>query len=430
MHDEIDELLRSRTDGELPADVERRLRPRLAEFRAKVEQRPTSRLAAFGYSLLSPSMWRLAAMTTALLMVVALGVVLMPRESRANQMFAAAAAQLRNSQSLAYTIVLNELPYVAVDFAYLAPGYRNIKCSWGMEIRTDGTTGKQIVLMHGVRAYLSESGKTVESESTVDDFSAQLRSLPSHAETFLGERWTGQQKLLGYRVSSAPPNGSIPGLKAEDIWIDSATGEPDHVDITVQEPGKPEHTMHIRNIHVGQPVDRSLFDLTPPSGYSAIVAGNAGTSSQPSQNTIAVQPEIRQTSEIVAVVVPMKGSYAQTTVALSGVEAYLKQHGITPIGSPLGRYWSEDRWETGYPVQPGTQVEAPFQVVSVPAGLTASTVVNGPWGKDTVTRWAQFLNSVLEQGYVPAGPTMEIWSGDAGQTTQSTEMRIPVKKAN
>jgi effector-binding domain-containing protein len=430
VHDEIDELIRSRTDGELPANLESRLRPRLAEFRAKLEDRPPSRRAAFGYFLLAPSPWRLAAITTALLVAAALGLVLMPRESRANRMFATAAAQLRNSRSLAYTIVLNEQPYVAVDFTYLAPGYRNVNCSWGMEIRTDGTTGKQIVMMHGVRAYLNEGGKTVESQSTVDDFSAQLRSLPPHADSFLGEHWTGRQKLLGYRLTKVPPNGSIPGLESEDIWIDSATGEPHHVDITVQESGKPEHKMYIRNILVGQPVDRSVFDLTPPSGYSAIVADNAGPSSRPSPNTVAPKPEIRETSEIVAVVVPMKGPYAQTPAALSSLEAWLEQHGTAPIGPPLGRYWSEERWETGYPVQPGTRVEAPFKMVPLPAGLMACIVVNGPWGKDTGARWGSFLNSVLELGYVPAGPAMESWSGNAGQRTQSTKMCIPVKKAS
>jgi hypothetical protein len=37
----------------------------------------------------------------------------------------------------------------------------------------------------------------------------------------------------------------------------------------------------------------------------------------------------------------------------------------------------------------------------------------------------------MEQGYLPAGPAMEIWSGeDARESTQSTEMRMPVTKAN
>jgi effector-binding domain-containing protein len=115
------------------------------------------------------------------------------------------------------------------------------------------------------------------------------------------------------------------------------------------------------------------------------------------------------------------------------VEAYLKAKGVTPIGPSLGRFWSEQHWETGYPVPPGTQAEAPFQVVSLPAGLAASVVLNGPWGKnsDSNRRWGAFLKSVIEQGYQPAGPAMEIWSGeDARESTQSTEMRMPVTKAN
>jgi len=430
MRDEIDELLRSRTDGELPADVEDRLRRRLLEFRTKVEQRRPSRLRAFTYYVLSPPATRVAVMTAVLLVGLAVGLVLLPRGSRAGQVFAAAAAQLRNSQSLEYTIVLNEQPYVGVDFSYLAPGYRRIHCSWGIEIRTDGTTGKQIVLMPAAHAYLNESGKTVESQSNIDDFSAQLRSLPNQADDFLGEHWTGQQKLVGYRLSKAPPNGSIPNLKMLDMWIDPATREVHHVDITVQEPGKPEHQMHIRNIFVGRTPDRALFDLTPPAGYRPLVVPNANSSSALPAAPTALRAEIRQTDELVAVVVPMKGPYAQTAAALSSVQAYLKLEAITPVGPPLGRYWSEERWETGYPVQPGTQVEAPFQVVSLPAGLTAVVVVNGPWVKDTEARWGAFLKSIVEQGYVPSGPTMEIWSGEDGQATQSTEMRIPVTKAN
>jgi hypothetical protein len=112
------------------------------------------------------------------------------------------------------------------------------------------------------------------------------------------------------------------------------------------------------------------------------------------------------------------------------VEDYLKKAGVTPAGPPLGRFWSEQHWEAGYPVPPGTQVAAPFQVVSSSVGLAASVVVKGPWAKDSDQRWSAFLKSVVEQGYLPAGPSMELWSGEDGQPgTQSTEMRILVAKA-
>lgn len=415
MHEnhDVDELIRRRTQMEVPAEVEDRLRGRLAEFRTRVERRPPSRFRT-GLPML-----RVLALTAALLVLAAVGLVLIPRQSSGSRVYAAAAAQLRSARSLEYTVVLNTEPYVAIDFSFLAPAYRRLNCSWGIEVRGDGTSGKQIVLFHGTRTYLTEGGKQVEAA----DLAEQLRSLPQTADEVLGERWTGGKKLVGYRLSKAPPNGSIPGLKALDVWIDSGTGEADHVDISVQEQGKPVHQMHIQNIRVNAEVNRALFDLTPPAGYTTIAKPQAS-------DTPVLQAEIRQVDAIVAVVVPMQGSYLQTRAVLQTVEDYLKKVGVVPAGPPLGRFWSEQHWEAGYPVPPGTQVEAPFLVESLPVGLAASVVVKGPWVKDSNPRWSAFLKSVVEQGYMPAGPAMEIWTGEDGQpASQSTEMRIPVAKA-
>ncbi len=127
----------------------------------------------------------------------------------------------------------------------------------------------------------------------------------------------------------------------------------------------------------------------------------------------------------------MQGSYAQTPSALQTVESYLKTINVNPLGPAFGRFESEQNWEAGYPVPPGTQVNAPFKLITLPATLTASAVVHDVWAKDSTARWAAFLKSMMEQGYVPDGPAMEIWSGeDAKPETQSTEMRMPVKKAN
>ena len=417
MHDDMDEMIRRATRVEVPAGVEDRLRGRLMEFRTRVEHRPPNHRPAL----------RVMAMAAALLAAVAAGLVLIPRQSSASRVYAAAAAQLRSSQSLEYTIVLNATPYVAVEISFLAPGFRRINCSWGIEVRADGTTGKQIALFHATRNYVAEEGKQVQSS---DDFLEQLRSLPQAADEMLGEQWAGGTRLIGYRLHKAPPNTGISGPQAFDIWVDAATRETHHVDITIQEEGKPTHQMHIQNIRSGAPIDRSMFDLTPPAGYTAMVKPGPTDSTQ---KTWALRPEIKPTSTVVAVVVPMSGSYLQASAALQQVEAYLKARGVTPIGPSLGRFWSEQHWETGYPVPPGTQAEAPFQVVSLPAGLAASVVVRRPWGNgsDSSGRWGAFLKSVIEQGYQPAGPAMEIWSGeDARESTQSTEMRMPVTKAN
>jgi hypothetical protein len=431
-NDEMDDLIRRSTQVEIPAEVEDRLRHRLAEFRTRVEQRPPNRWRSLAYSLTYRPPLRVMAMTAAALVAVAIGLVLIPREGNARRVYAAAAQQLRNSQSLEYTIVFSELPYVGVDFSYAAPGYQRVNCSWGIEIRADHTARKQIVLMHLTRMYVVESGKQVESPANSDDWVKQLESLPPAADQVLGERQAGGKRLIGYRLVKAPHGTSIPGLKSFDLWVDAGTRQADHVDIAIAEPGKPVYQMHIRNIRVNGQVDRSLFDLTPPAGYTVIAAASAEAraSQTPRQNALVLQAQIRQSVALTAVVLPMTGSYAQTQAASERIESYLKTLGVTPVGPPFGRFESEQSWDTGYPVPLATHVEAPFQLVSVPAAQTASVVVNGPWGKDSDARWGAFLKSVVEQGYLPAGPPMEMWSGeDAKPGTQSTEMSIPVTKA-
>jgi hypothetical protein len=372
-------------------------------------------------------------MAATVLVAVAAGLVLIPREASANRVYAAAAEQLRTSQSIEYTIVLNETPYVGIDFSYAAPGYRRVNCSWGIEVRADHTAQKQIVLMHLTRMYVVESGKQVESPANSEDLVESLLSLPPAAGQVLGEQSAGSKRLIGYRVPEAQSGTSFTDMKTFDLWVDAGTRQADHVDIAIQEPGKPVHHMYIRNIRVNGQVDRSLFDLTPPAGYSAIAANAGAGASKPaaSQTELALQAQILQSAELTAVVLPMTGSYTLSWVAIEKVKSYLKTQGVTPSGPPFGRFGSEQSWDAGYPVPTGTTVEAPFQIVSIPAAPVASVVVDGAWGANSSARWSAFFKSFIEQGYIPAGPPMEIWSGDDAKVqTQSTEMRIAVTKAN
>ncbi|MGA2040450.1 MAG: GyrI-like domain-containing protein [Bryobacteraceae bacterium] len=433
-NDEMDELIRRSTQVEIPADVEDRLRHRLAEFRTRVEQRPPNRWRSLVYSLTYRPPVRVMAMAAAVLVAVAVGLVLIPREANASRVYAAAAEQLRNAQSIEYSIVLNETPYVGIDFSYAAPGYRRLNCSWGIEVRADHTARKQIVLMHMERMYVAESGKQVEGLANSEDLVEQLLSLPPAAGRVLGERQAGGRRLIGYRLPNATLGASFPGLKSFDMWVDAGTRQADHVDIAIAEQGKPVYQMHIRNIRVNGQVDRSLFDLTPPAGYTVITAASAAANASkttPQQNALVLQAQIRRSDALNVVLLPMTGSYAQTQAALERVAFYLKTIGMNPAGSPLGRFESEQNWDAGYPVPAGTHVEAPFRFETLPPALVAIVVVNGPWGKDSDARWGAFLKSVVEQGYVPVGQPMEKWTGEDGKVqTQSTEMSIAVTKAN
>ena len=142
---QVDDLIRTSTQVDVPIQVEERLRRRLAEFQTKIEQRPPSPLRRFMYSLIRPGVMRVPAVAAMVAAAVLVALVILPVGSNAGRAYAQAAAQFRAARSLQYKLVL--APYTEVDFSYLAPRSRRVNCSWGIEIRADDA-GRQIVLLH------------------------------------------------------------------------------------------------------------------------------------------------------------------------------------------------------------------------------------------------------------------------------------------
>ena len=206
----LDEFIRRSTEVEVPAQVEARLRRRLAEFREKVEQRPPSRLRMLVYALAHPSSHRLPAMAAATLAISALALVYIFFGSHASRVYAAAVAQLRAAQSLEYTVVL--APYTEVEFSYLAPGFRRINCSWGVEMRTDGA-GKQLILMHATRNYLMERTPQADGLASAMDMVEQFKSLPQTADETLGEERAGGKRLMDIACIKRRPAAAFPGSR-------------------------------------------------------------------------------------------------------------------------------------------------------------------------------------------------------------------------
>jgi DNA gyrase inhibitor GyrI len=130
---------------------------------------------------------------------------------------------------------------------------------------------------------------------------------------------------------------------------------------------------------------------------------------------------------------PMKGSYMQHQAAFERLGALMSSKGITPLGPPLGRYFSAPdtpeadlAWEVAFPVDAGVKAEAPFEVKDIPGGLTAIHVHKGPY-EDLGTAWPAFMEWVMSSGHQPAGPPMNVFQGQPGDSPQ-VELRMPVVK--
>ncbi len=142
------------------------------------------------------------------------------------------------------------------------------------------------------------------------------------------------------------------------------------------------------------------------------------------------QPEIKTAAPFQAVVIPMRGPYVQHGVALELLTAFLASRGAAPAGAPFGRYYntpgsvpdSELRWEVGLPVLGPVAPGSPFEAHTIEDSKIA--VVKAPGEHSGPKPWPKLLQWITEQGYRPAGPTMESWLYGP-----QTELRIAVERA-
>jgi hypothetical protein len=87
-----------------------------------------------------------------------------------------------------------------------------------------------------------------------------------------------------------------------------------------------------------------------------------------------LRPEIVHGGALTAVVLPMQGSFTQARRAddfvqkqLEKIGRQLTKAGVPPSGPALGVYVPKQNWVAGYPVPPGTRIDAPFKKLSLPA---------------------------------------------------------------
>jgi effector-binding domain-containing protein len=147
---------------------------------------------------------------------------------------------------------------------------------------------------------------------------------------------------------------------------------------------------------------------------------------------------VKEVEPFTAVILPMKGSYEQHTDAITKVLQYAKGLGEACTGGPFGRYHNnpmqvkeeELLWEVGMPVAEGTEVEAPFEIQTIPGGWVAYAIHVGPY-EESSKLWPGVYMWAGMNGYQPSGSAMEIWTGDpekTGEEGPTTELRTPVTK--
>jgi effector-binding domain-containing protein len=146
--------------------------------------------------------------------------------------------------------------------------------------------------------------------------------------------------------------------------------------------------------------------------------------------------EIKTAPAFDAVVLPMRGSFAQHDAAIERLRASLGSAGVEPTGPVFGRYLNDPAqvrekdllWEVGYPVPHGTRAVRPFELRSFEARLVASLRLHGPYSESARNSPALF-EWLAKSGYYANGDSLAFWSVAStpdGFYTPETELRVPV----
>ena len=251
----VDALIKKHMQVDIPEDVEARMTAQLAQFRTTIgKEHPLRRERRFGRFALAGVM-----------VAACIALVFFLPKPDSGSPYAAAAAQLRQAQSLQYTFEI--APGAFLEFAQMKPKYFSVRMSWGMEVRSDGS-GKKLFLMHSMHKY-------VLTTATLGEFGDQmkvltmLKGLPAKASGIIGNRKAGARTLIGYRIAGSAVAGAS-DLKELDVWVDKETRSPDHAEFVFKVPGKPLYVMQIRDIRADATLDPAMFSLTPPAGYTAL----------------------------------------------------------------------------------------------------------------------------------------------------------------
>lgn len=151
---------------------------------------------------------------------------------------------------------------------------------------------------------------------------------------------------------------------------------------------------------------------------------------QPEEGYPGMSVNITERPEFTALVLPMRGSSGQHEEAMEKLSRYIKKNKIKPLGNPFGEYyynWSESppsewEWILGYPVDPETEVESPFEIRNFESVKVASTEIPGPINAEFP--WTPFIVMSVIEGNIPIGAAMETWTDKGKRST--VNMTIPI----
>lgn len=219
--------------------------------------------------------WAVAALVV--LTVVAYAVISTnPSGHGAAGAYAAAAERLRTARTMTYRIVTTvssssfSMPPNTSEVAYKEPGLMRLAMTLGAVTTytvVDWAQGKLIVVMPDQKQYLEQDLSEAAAAEPQFDAIGALRKLPAKAQQLPDKKAIDGRDALGFLVAES-------GVK-ETLWIDAESRDPLRLEMEITN-ATGVVAMVMTGFRFDMDLDDSLFDVTPPAGYSKLDVGILG----------------------------------------------------------------------------------------------------------------------------------------------------------
>lgn len=148
--------------------------------------------------------------------------------------------------------------------------------------------------------------------------------------------------------------------------------------------------------------------------------------------------QIKEQNSFTYAYLDCSGSYMQIPAKIGEFIGHFFKQGLTPSGPMLGLYFNSPdavketdlKWAIGFQVSSKSAVNEPLKKGEFKSTTVAYYLYKGPFDK-VGDAYTKIMQQISEKGYFPAGPFMEYYLDDPGNTKPEelrTEIIIPVAK--
>jgi outer membrane lipoprotein-sorting protein len=180
--------------------------------------------------------------------------------------YAEVVERLHNARTITYTVESNSgieyMPSITMEIAFKEPGYMRMSTPDGYVSIIDSIQGKGISILPPKKQFIEIEMSGLQNDPAQQNINVieKLRSLPERADQQLGTREIDGREVQGFRVTE---EGLI-----NTVWIDIRTRQ--LVLVEMEFLNAPGMSGTMSNFQFDVELDDSLFNLTPPDGYTRL----------------------------------------------------------------------------------------------------------------------------------------------------------------